>query len=243
MKLSNNKILITGGASGIGLGLTELFLANNNEVIICGRRQTKLDETKKKFPQLITFQCDLGKESERINLFNWIQSEHPDTEIIINNAGIQHWMDITDNHYYPKALEEITTNIIAPVHLITLFSKHPGIKTIINITSGLALSPLVKVPVYSATKAFLRSYTQSLREQLKQKSIEVIEILPPKLNTDLGGVGIHDDAPSVEGFIQAIYDQLKRGKTEIGYGLSQSLLDKNTASTKEHFRRLNQIKL
>ena len=89
MKLSNNKILITGGASGIGLGLTERFIKENNTVIICGRREEVLLEAKEKFPSVITKVCDLSKEEERIELYNWISKHHSDINVLVNNAGIQ----------------------------------------------------------------------------------------------------------------------------------------------------------
>jgi len=89
MNLVNNKILITGGASGIGLGLTERFVKEGNTVIICGRRELILKEVSDKFPSVITKVCDLSVESERIDLFKWIADNHPDLNILINNAGIQ----------------------------------------------------------------------------------------------------------------------------------------------------------
>src|ERR1035441_644841 len=96
MKLANNKILITGGGSGIGLGLTERFIKETNTVIICGRRQAALKEAAKKFPSVITKVCDLSIEAERIELFNWVTKNHRDLNVLVNNAGIQNWMSITD---------------------------------------------------------------------------------------------------------------------------------------------------
>src|SRR5476651_2459582 len=186
MKLFNNKILITGGASGIGLGLTERFIRANNTVIICGRRESVLKETAGKFPSVITRICDLAVEAERAELFNWVAANHPDLNILVNNAGVQQWMDITDDNFFERAQDEITTNIEEPIHLIALFAKLPSLRVIMNVTSGLSYVPLTKVPVYSATKAFFHSFTLSARYLLKPKNIEVIEIIPPALNTDLG---------------------------------------------------------
>src|SRR6478609_8723983 len=107
MKITGKKILVTGGASGIGLGLTERFLNDNNTLIICGRRGSVLNEVKSKYPQVITKTCDLASESERIALHKWISDEHPDLNILVNNAGIQNWMTPTDQDFYSKALEEI----------------------------------------------------------------------------------------------------------------------------------------
>src|SRR5437868_8621553 len=103
MKLSNNKILITGGASGIGLGLTERFIKEDNTVIICGRREEVLKEVAATFPTVITRVCDLSIEAERIELYEWIAKEHPDLNVLVNNAGIQNWMTISDEDFFDRA--------------------------------------------------------------------------------------------------------------------------------------------
>lgn len=239
MNLANNKILITGGASGIGLGLTERFIAENNTVIICGRRESVLNEVKAKFPAVITKVCDLSIETDSIELFNWIKENHSDLNVLINNAGIQNWMNITDAAFYDNMKNELTTNIEAPLHLTSLFIQLPALKTVMNVTSGLAFSPFAKVPVYSATKAFFRSFTISLRHLLKAKNIEVIEIIPPALNTDLGGIGLHDAHPSVSSFIEAIFEQLKQGKQELTFGTSETRLNASAEDLRNHFNAMH----
>jgi len=239
MNLSQNKILITGGASGIGLGLTERFLLENNTVIICGRRASLLAEIEQKHPSVITRVCDLSVESERIALFEWVAENHPDLQVLVNNAGIQHWMDISDEDFYQKASVEIMTNILAPVHLSSLFAQLNSLQTIINVTSGLSFVPLTKVPVYSATKAFFHSFTQSLRYLLKSKSIEVIEMIPPALNTDLGGIGLHEGQPAVSDFVDAVFAQLKEGKMELTFGFSEMLAKANPEALMQTFNRMN----
>ena len=181
MKLANNKILITGGASGIGLGLAERFIKENNTVIICGRRKETLDEAVQKFPGLIIRQCDLTLETERVALYHWISEEHPEVNVLVNNAGIQQLMGISDKDFFRKAKEEIVINVEAPLHLVSLFLNLKSLDTILNVTSGLAFTPLSKAPVYCATKAFLHSFTLSAQHLLKARNIEVIEIIPPGL--------------------------------------------------------------
>ncbi|MGS2741814.1 SDR family oxidoreductase [Sinomicrobium sp. M5D2P17] len=239
MQISNNKILITGGASGIGLGFTELFIKENNTVIICGRRQEALDKAASRFPGVITRQCDLEIEKERTALFEWVSEKHPDLNVLIHNAGIQNWMKVIGEDFFEKAKQEVGINILAPLHLTGLFLGLPSLTTIINITSGLAFVPLTRVPVYSATKAFFRSFTLSLRHQLQDAGIEVIEVIPPKLNTDLGGKGLHDDAPPVREFLESIFTQLKNGDTELGYALSAQQVKVNNTAIQEHFMTLN----
>ena len=241
MKLANNKILITGGASGIGLGLTERFIQENNTVIICGRRASVLDEVKAKFPTVITKVCDLSDEKERIALYEWIAENHPDLNVLVNNAGIQKWVSVTDADFYESMKTELSTNIEGPLHLTSLFIQLESLTTVMNVTSGLAFSPFAKVPVYSATKAFFRSFTLSLHHILKAKNIEVIEIIPPALNTDLGGVGLHDAHPSVADFIVSIFEQLKEGKNELTFGTSKTRLNASVPELKASFEALHGI--
>jgi len=241
MKISNNKVLITGGASGIGLGLTERFVKENNTVIICGRRESLLGEVSKKYPSVITRRCDLSKSSERENLFGWISEKHNDLSVLINNAGIQHWMSVSDSDFFQRAKEEIAINIEAPVHLTALFTNLKSLNTIINITSGLSFVPLARMPVYSATKAFFHSFTLSLRHLLKSKNIEVIEVIPPALNTELGGKRLHNSAPDVSDFIEAVFMQLKQGKTEITFGFSETMIKAGPEDLQKAFDRMNSV--
>jgi len=239
MKLTNNKILITGGASGIGLGLTERFIQEHNTVIVCGRREAVLKEVADKFPTVITKVCDLSVEADRIELYNWVAENHSDLNVLINNAGIQNWMSISDNNFYQKSSEEITTNVLAPIHLTTLFANLKSLETIINVTSGLAFIPLAKVPVYCATKAFMRSFTLSLRRMLRSTNIEIIEMIPPALNTDLGGKGIHDGQPAVSDFVEAVFQQMKEGRTELTFGTSEGRAKANNQTITEYFNKMN----
>jgi uncharacterized oxidoreductase len=240
MKISNNKILITGGASGIGLGLTEKFVKENNRVIICGRRESALKEVSDKFPSVITKTCDLSVADERIRLYEWIAAEHNDLYVLVNNAGIQQWMAITDDDFFEQARVEIATNIEAPIHLISLFVRLKSLDTIINVTSGLSFVPFTKVPVYSATKAFFHSFTVSVRHLLKSKNVEVIEMIPPALNTDLGGKGLHDNAPPVSDFVEAVFEQLKQGRIELTFGFSEGMSKANPEDLIKAFDRLNE---
>lgn len=239
MNLADNKILITGGASGIGLALTERFLKENNTVIICGRRAKVLEEVTDKYPQVIAKVSDLSSETDRIELFNWISDNHPDLSVLVNNAGIQNLMNVADEDFYSKSKVEIETNITAPVHLSALFLQLKGLKTILNVSSGLAFVPMAKMPVYCATKAFMRSFTQSLRYQVKERGIEVIEIIPPALNTDLGGKGIHDMHPPVSEFVEAIFEQLKAGKDELTWGFSDFMIKAGPEGLAESYKRMN----
>ena len=239
MNLANNKILITGGGSGIGLGLTERFIREQNTVIICGRREAALKEVKDKFPTVITKVCDLSLEAGRIELYNWVSENHPDLNVLVNNAGMQVWMNVTDSDFYQKANEEIAINVLAPIHLTNLFLNLKSLNTIINVTSGLAFVQLTKTPVYCATKAFFHSFTLSLRYLLKSRNIEVIEMIPPALNTDLGGKGLHDGQPPVSDFVEAVFQQMKEGKTELTYGFSEIVSNASPEAIHATFKKMN----
>ena len=239
MKLSGNKILITGGATGIGSGLMQRFIQENNTVIICGRRESALKEATQKFPTVITRVCDLSIAGERENLFNWIAKEYNDLDVLVNNAGIQQWMSINHDDFFQRAKDEIAINIEAPLHLISLFLDLNSLNTVINVTSGLAFAPLAKVPVYCASKAFLHSFSLSLRYMLRSKNIEVIELIPPALNTDLGGKGIHDEFPPIGGFIESTFEQLKAGKSAISWGFSEAMLKAGPEELQNAFTRMN----
>lgn len=241
MKLSGNKIFITGGGSGIGLGLTERFIQEGNTVIICGRREDTLKAVTERYPSVITKVCDLSLDAERMSLFQWVKSFHGDLNVLVNNAGIQQWMGIDGPNFFPMARHEIITNIEAPLHLTSLFLTLQSLNTIINVTSGLSFVPFAKVPVYSATKAFFHSFTHSTRYLLKPRGIEVIELIPPALNTDLGGKGLHDHAPPVSDFIESVFEQLKEGKTEVTFGFSAERAKVGREELETVFNRLNPV--
>jgi uncharacterized oxidoreductase len=190
MKTDGNTILVTGGAAGIGYGLTEAFYKAGNKVLICGRRQTKLEEADKKLLGLKTFQCDVTTKEGRDSLFNWVKTNHPDLNILVNNAGVSGLIDFKKG--VPeifKSEDEIETNLKAPVLLSGYFIPMLSEKreaAIVNISSGLAFMPLADSPLYGATKAALHSFSLALRHQLKGTSIKVFELMPPICDTDLG---------------------------------------------------------
>jgi uncharacterized oxidoreductase len=221
MNISGNTILITGGASGIGWTFAERFLAEGNEVIICGRRADKLAEAREKHPQLKTRVCDVAQETERRELFEWVSAEFPALNVLVNNAGIQRRLNLAEGENWEQTRSEIAINFDAPVHLSRLFIpqllRQPA-AALVNVTSGLAFAPLANVPVYCATKAALHSFTISLRHQLSETPIEVVEIIPPAVDTDLGGAGLHTFGVNADEFADAVFEGLRRGETEIAYG-------------------------
>ena len=244
MNLSNNTVLITGGASGIGLSLASHFVRNGSTVVVCGRDKDKLAAAKAKYPQITTYVCDLVNSDERISMFKWISGEFPKLNILVNNAGIQRrGLQLTQEQSWETLAEEITINLEAPIHLSMLFipqlmqQEHPAI---LNVTSVLAFVPLTMAPIYSATKAALHSFTLSLRQQLIDSPISVIEIIPPAVNTDLGGKGLHTFGVDVDEFTDAIVKQLERGQIEASYGSATESSQASKAQLDLIFKQMNQ---
>jgi uncharacterized oxidoreductase len=243
MRASKNTILITGGASGIGLALAERFLKAGNELLLCGRREEKLLEIRRKHPAVKTRVCDVSLETDRVALYDWAVSEAPGLNVLVNNAGIQRRVELAKEKHWEAVEEEIAVNFHAPVHLTMLFlplllkQKEPAI---LNVTSGLAFVPKADVPVYCATKAALHSFTLSLRRQLTGSPVEVIEVIPPAVNTDLGGPGLHTFGVPVDQFADHVMERLKAGALEIPFGFSEQSSRASRAELDEIFERMNQ---
>lgn len=188
MKTTGNTILITGGATGIGLALAEQFIKLGNNVIICGRREYKLKEASQKLPGIHIKVCDLTKTEARKKLADWTINNFPGINILINNAGIQNSFNLKEPVDMDAVKQECEINFIAPIHMSNLFVEHfkrQDNPAIINISSGLAFTPLAFMPVYCATKAALHSFSLSLRHQLSLTLIKVFEIAPPTVDTEL----------------------------------------------------------
>lgn len=226
MKLTGNTILITGGGSGIGLAFVERFIKLGNRVIICGRRENVLESVREKNPDIITRKCDLTLESERIALFDWVTSNYPEVNVLVNNAGISQRVNILKadaRENWSHFNNEIVSNLEAPIHLSMLFAPYLAGKeeaAIINVGSGVAFTPLAVTPIYSATKSALHSFTISLRYQLSETSVEVIEVVPPAVDTDLNGTWLKTQIEPLDAFADGVFAGLKDGVQEIGYSTS-----------------------
>jgi uncharacterized oxidoreductase len=244
MKIAGSSVLVTGGASGIGLALARRFHSGGATVIICGRRDDRLREVAAELPGLLTRVCDLAHADERRSLVEWVVREMPGLNVLVNNAGIQRYPRLAAGEGDWAAIEEeIAINVAAPVHLTMLLAPHLQQQrdpAIINVTSGLAFVPLARAPVYSATKAALHSFTLSLRHQLSGTPISVVELAPPAVNTDLGGPGLHTFGVDLDEFADAVFARLSAGEEEIGYGFAEQAQRASRQELEEIFRRMNQ---
>ncbi len=243
MQEASNTVLVTGGASGIGLALAERFLRAGSAVIICGRRHDRLRAAQEKHPQLAIRVCDVALESDRLALCQWVVKEFPALNVLVNNAGIQRRLALTSPEAWGPTHQEIAINFEAPVHLCTLLVPHllkQPRPAIVNVTSGLAFVPMARAPIYCATKAALRSFTLSLRQQLLHTPIRVIEVIPPAVNTDLGGPGLHPYGVPLDEFADAAFAKMQSGELEVAYGFSQEASRASREQLDALFNRMNQ---
>jgi uncharacterized oxidoreductase len=231
MKISGNTVLITGGGSGIGLALAEALLGRKNEVILCGRRLERLRAAKKRLPEIHIRVCDVSVGQSRHALVDWLLSGFKYLNLLVNNAGIQRSVDFLKG---PRDLadadEEIATNLTAPIHLSALLIPHLKRKkeaAIVNISSGLAFTPLAAVPVYCATKSAVHSLSLCLRHQLRDTSVRVFEIAPPMVSTGLAGTRKRPEETeytmSAEAVAVGILDALERNVDEVALGAAANL--------------------
>ena len=191
MNMTGNTILITGGTSGIGRALAEAFHARQNQVIIAGRRQQLLDEITAANPGMVGLELDVEDENS-INTFTVeVKQRFPKLNVLINNAGISKRESFTTDPVETGiALSIVQTNITSVLQLtaalLPLLKSQPH-ATLMATTSGLAFVPMAGYPTYCASKAFLHSWLQALRFQLRETSVEVLELAPPYVQTELGG--------------------------------------------------------
>ncbi len=187
MQTSGNTILITGGGSGIGRELAHKWHDLGNTVIVAGRTQASLDETAAGHANIHTMIVDVGDADDLARFAKKVVEVHPAINVLVNNAGIMRFEDITEERELGDAEATIATNLLGPIRLIDGLIEHLKAQknaAIINVTSGLAFVPMPRTATYSATKAAMHSYTVSLRAKLEGK-VEVIELAPPAVQTEL----------------------------------------------------------
>src|SRR6185312_5024598 len=186
MKLTGRTILITGGSAGIGLAFALKFAELGSEVIVTGRRQKVLDEVKAKHPNLNAMQSDVADPAQIAALAARVKADFPKLDVLMNNAGIMLYKNLrAPARDLAGLMAEVNINVGGVIGttsaFIDILTANKG--TVINVSSALAFVPLPAAPIYSATKAAIHSYTQSLRFQLEGTGVEVIELMPPAVKT------------------------------------------------------------
>lgn len=229
MKLDGNTILITGGSAGIGLAMAKQFLALGNKVIITARNPDKLETAKREAPALETYRSDAADPEAVKALAAYVDEHHPDLNVLVNNAGVM----IPRNHSTSAQdlidlTAEIDVNLSGPIRIVSALTDRLKANrgTIINVSSGLAFVPLQLSPIYCATKAGIHSYSISLRQQLKDEGVEVIELMPPAVHTDLTA-DMPDDGDfkimTTDELMKETIKGLRAGKVEIRPGQANQL--------------------
>jgi uncharacterized oxidoreductase len=235
MKLSGNTIFITGATSGIGRGLAEAFHSRGNKVIIGGRRKALLDEVTRANPGMDAVEIDVSNPAQIASVTESLKQKYPALNVLINNAGIMPFDDVTGPLDDAQAVNQVNTNLLGPVRisgaLIEHLKKQPE-AFIINNSSVVAYIPMSMAALYSATKAAIHSYSLSQRFALRETSVRVLEIAPPWVDTDLIYKSGDARAMQLEPFIAETMALLETATTEVVVEAGQQL--RNSAGPNEH---------
>ena len=231
MKFENRTVLITGGTSGIGLELAKQLLQKGNTVIVTGRDQEKLNAAKQSLPSIRIFTSDVSDPEAVARLHGSVLVQFPALDTLINNAGIMRNLDLNQDRTLDDVTREININLSGPVRMIQQFLPHLKTRTnalIVNVSSGLAFIPLPISPVYSASKAAIHSFTQSLRVQLDGTGVTVVELIPPGTETPLFRGEFQEEmkgqkAMNVSVLARRAIAGIEAGKLEIRPGLANLL--------------------
>ncbi|PLY40146.1 oxidoreductase [Janthinobacterium sp. ROICE36] len=222
MKLTGNTILITGGTSGIGRAISEALHDRGNQVIVTGRRQDLLNEVTRTRPGMVGIRLDVDDPNSLTQLASHLRENFPKLNVLLVNAGISRSEDIASDIWNPADAEAIVqTNILGVIRttsaLLPLVKGQPG-ATLLATSSSLAFVPRADFPTYCASKAFLHSWLQSLRHQLRHIPVEVLELSPPYVQTELTGAHqAHDPrAMRLADYVAEVLQLLDEGNTPRG---------------------------
>ena len=221
MQMTGNTIFVTGGGSGIGRGLAEAFHRLGNKVIISGRRAERLKTTVDANPGMVAIELDVSDPASITRVAADLIIQHPSLNVLINNAGIMLLDNVggaVDEHLL---VSTVTTNFGGPVRLSAALIDHLKVQAkpvIVNVTSVLGFVPLVPTAIYSAMKAALHSYTLSQRYALRSKGIQVVELAPPWVRTELLNSTEEERAMPLAAFIEGAMAQFADGSDEILVG-------------------------
>jgi uncharacterized oxidoreductase len=212
MNMSGNTIFIPGATSGIGLGLARRFAAAGNKVVIGGRRRRLIDQIVAENDGIDGIVLDVTDPKSIEAAVETIKTRHPETNVLAALAGIQLPEDLHGSDFLPTAEATVETNLLGPLRLIAAFSEFLQAKddaAIITVSSGLAFVPLPLTPTYNATKAGIHSFSESLRVQLADTNVQVIELVPPAVRTTLMGQANLESAMPLDEFLDEAWELLE----------------------------------
>jgi uncharacterized oxidoreductase len=228
MRLTGRTILITGGSAGIGLAFARKFLELGNEVIVTGRREAQLAAVKAQHPKLYTIQSDVADPAQIAALAARVKKDFPKLDVLMNNAGVGVAKNLkTSAGDLAGLMAEVEINVGGVIRttsaLVDILTANQG--TVINVSSALAFVPFPAMPIYSATKAAVHSYTQSLRFQLEDSGVEVIDVMPPAVRTEMTSEFDEAGISSIttDELLKQTIAALRTGKQEIRPGQSNLL--------------------
>lgn len=253
MQMQNNTIFITGATSGIGKGLAEAFHKLGNQVIITGRREERLKSICQLHPGMHYFVLDVTNPEAIQRVASKATEQFPAIQCVFNNAGIQMRVNFAPGYSPSEEViqKEINTNLLGPMRVAMAFLPHlatrPG-ATLVNVSSGLAFVPMVRFPVYCATKAAIHAWTLCLRQQLRSSGVKVVELIPPWVATELGGPGkppsaspAGRDPMPLDAFIEETMKELESDADEIVIGDAKRLVAASSIDrVKAIFEKMNE---
>ena len=245
MEVFGNTLLITGGASGIGLALAQAFAQRSNKVIVCGRDATKLAAAQRAVPELEAKRCDLTVPAEREDLITWTLERFPELNMLINNAGVAHSIDLrSDTFDFDLIRQEFATNLQVPIEIALRFLPHLKRRAhaaLVNVTTGQVYSPNAATPIYSAAKAGLHAWTQAVRYQLRDTPVRVFEVLPPLVDTGMiKGLGVPVGGAISPGEVaDATLKAMAQDDEEIRIGPTKTLYVVSRIAPQRVYRSLN----
>lgn len=224
MKTTGNTVFISGGSAGIGLAIAQKLSAAGNKIIINGRDETRLQNALKKLDNAVAIQGDLSIPADRVRIAEDLKVNHPEVNIIINNAGAAFMNSLDDptNDAAEKAYQEINTNYISIIHFTSLVLQQllqQEEAAVINVSSIAAFRSNKFLPTYSASKAALHSYTQALRDTFAEnEKLNVYEVYPPLVNTEFSAeIGGANGIPPSE-VADELYAAIEKNQFEVPVG-------------------------
>lgn len=212
MNITGNTIFIPGATSGIGLGLALRFQQAGNTVIVGGRRTDRLEQITAENPGIHAVTIDTSDPASIQAAYEKVTAEHPDLNVLITMAGLMAPEDLHTPDFLPTAETTVTTNLLGPIRLVAAFVPFLAKQdhaTLMTVSSGLAFVPLPMTPTYSATKAAIHSFTDSLRVQLADTSIDVVELAPPGVQTEIMGGAMNATNMPLEDFLDEVMKLLQ----------------------------------